>query len=296
MFFICLNQSKVQHKGGFMKAGKPADTNHSISHGKPGFAAFTLNIHGELSLFPHIDHDKTGIAHSSMTEGKPVVSAGEVKIENGKLTAITTYSGHYRPSLYSVYRTLDYFKSKGVDISDTLVYTFCDPAKVINIDSKRSQQYSQFYESNAEDFLHAYKAELRKNLHNVQKDLESHTKSRRGFFYRLFRNTALIDEKVTIAETALLYLSTKEKSLSKIGTMEEYKAFVKSIASGAEGFNKENYAALQKYNKLDEGYLGKSFFNIKNQFESLTEKMSKQSTEPSHDNIEGLRGVRRRQR
>lgn len=98
-------EQRAQHRvnivhGKFKKDNADFDTSQMIAHGKTGFAAFTLNANGELSVFNHLGmRDK--IAHSSMNSGSPVVAAGELKIQNGKLLAINTHSGHYRPSLFN---------------------------------------------------------------------------------------------------------------------------------------------------------------------------------------------------
>ena len=101
------------------------DTTSMISHNKSGYAAYTINAQGEISIFPHhgmADH----MAHSSMNAGAPVFAAGEIKIEKGKLVEMTTHSGHYQPSMENVYRTLKYFQQQGVDISSVQIRDFVD--------------------------------------------------------------------------------------------------------------------------------------------------------------------------
>lgn len=89
--------------GVFMKNNKLFSTEDMKSHGKKGYGAYTLNINGELSLFNH-NETAGDFLHSSMNAGVPVIAAGELKITNGKLEAITTHSGHYTPTLFNVYR------------------------------------------------------------------------------------------------------------------------------------------------------------------------------------------------
>ncbi|KTD59229.1 hypothetical protein [Legionella shakespearei] len=115
------------HQGLFKKNGVLFDTHKMISHGKPGFASFTLNANGELSVFSHLNK-RDGFTHATMNAGAPIVAAGEIKIENGQLKAITTYSGHYQPSLFNVYRLLEYFSQHNVDISHAVVITFQNPS------------------------------------------------------------------------------------------------------------------------------------------------------------------------
>jgi len=49
--------------GKFTKGGKTFDSTNYISHNKKGFVVFTFNVNGEISVFNHIDHDVTGVAH-----------------------------------------------------------------------------------------------------------------------------------------------------------------------------------------------------------------------------------------
>jgi hypothetical protein len=115
------------HQGVFKKNGVLFDTHKMISHGKPGFASFTLNANGEFSVFNHLNK-RNGFTHSTMNAGAPIVVAGEIKIVDGVLKAITTYSGHYQPSLFNVYRLLEYFSRLNVDISQAIVITFQNPS------------------------------------------------------------------------------------------------------------------------------------------------------------------------
>jgi len=117
--------------GLFEHDGSPYDTASMESHGRVGYAAYTINANGELSVFTHLG-GADGLYHSSMNAGAPVVSAGELKIQNGHLLEITTSSGHYNPTLFNVHRTLEYFSSHRIDITQVSVRTQSNPAKVIN--------------------------------------------------------------------------------------------------------------------------------------------------------------------
>jgi hypothetical protein len=121
------------HEGKFYNSeDKLMDTSKMVSHDKKGLAAFTINDHGELTVFNHYfmrDHDGDSkargltvdvAAHSSWNSGRAVVGAGEIKIENGKLTALTSHSGHYQPNLKNMYEVLKFFKQSGVNISSKI--------------------------------------------------------------------------------------------------------------------------------------------------------------------------------
>ncbi len=125
----------VISNGLFTQHGKIVNTFSPlmISHRKKGFGAFTLNQFGEINLFPHFQGDlhnvnaSTVLLHSSMSLDSEFVCTGELQIINGSLKAITTYSGHYIPSLYNIYRALEYFEGQGVDVSSTAIYLMHDP-------------------------------------------------------------------------------------------------------------------------------------------------------------------------
>lgn len=130
-------------QGLFCKNGYLFDTKKMESHGKPGYAAYTLNVNGELSVFNHYGMTN-GIAHSSMNAGAPVIAAGELKIEGGQLIALTTHSGHYQPTLFNVYRALEYFVDNDVDISETKVNLHDYPGLLLP-QNHYKREYFDFY-------------------------------------------------------------------------------------------------------------------------------------------------------
>ncbi len=103
-------------------------TQNMLSHDKLGYAAYTLNMYGELSVFDHYSGREAKIGptfHSTMNAGAAVISAGEIKISPyGELEVLTVHSGHYQPGPLQVYNTLKYFKEQGIDISKAKVMFF----------------------------------------------------------------------------------------------------------------------------------------------------------------------------
>lgn len=67
-----------------------------------------------------------GICHTDLANGETVVSAGMAyfSADKSKLLAIDNKSGHYQPSLESVYNTLPTLEKSNVDISDTIISDF----------------------------------------------------------------------------------------------------------------------------------------------------------------------------
>ncbi|RUR18427.1 hypothetical protein ELY21_08180 [Legionella sp. km535] len=247
----------VIRQGAFYNAGgEVLDTQKSISHGKEGFAAFTLNVNGELSIFQHIDHDKTGIAHSSMNAGVPVVSAGEIEIKNGKLISITEHSGHYRPSLYSMYKTLDYFRKQGVDISDVKVLTFSS-SKIIErhlkIDVSQSKQFGRFREINAGDLCNSYLARLKLIVQSAKMDLEAYQSSSfMKFLYKLkdyITGSTLTKDREEIAKKLSEGLVDLSQEINSANTLESMKAVNEKINKLIDTAYQENVTLNSKHGK-----------------------------------------------
>ncbi len=92
------------------------DTKNFAAKIGEGYAAFTVNNKGEFSLFDHLEGDNN-LFHSSTNAQAYVFAAGEIKIENGQITALTNTSGHYRPTLDSTIALLNYLQDRQVDIS-----------------------------------------------------------------------------------------------------------------------------------------------------------------------------------
>jgi hypothetical protein len=59
--------------------------------------------------------------HSSFLKGRPIACAGSIAVENGKITKVTSLSGHYKPGKQQLLAFLSYLKNQNVDISNILV-------------------------------------------------------------------------------------------------------------------------------------------------------------------------------
>jgi hypothetical protein len=62
--------------------------------------------------------------HSSLVAGKPVSSAGEIAVKNGKITEITSSSGHYRPSEELNSQVIDELKRRSVKTDSIKITRF----------------------------------------------------------------------------------------------------------------------------------------------------------------------------
>lgn len=106
----------------------PASTKENISHRKKGWVSFVMTNKGEIFAGPHIIN--MSYLHSSFSNGSWVSFAGEMKIgTDGKILAISLYSGHYGPSQRHLEEFIRHLVSKNVDLSQCVFYVFDDERK-----------------------------------------------------------------------------------------------------------------------------------------------------------------------
>ncbi|WP_175742737.1 hypothetical protein [Burkholderia ambifaria] len=78
-----------------------------------GFYIYALRPDHSLSIAK--DLDKFGhFHHSYMNNGLPVICAGELAIDRGKIVGINNYSGHYRPSDKNMEAAIEVFHEQGI--------------------------------------------------------------------------------------------------------------------------------------------------------------------------------------
>lgn len=190
-------------KGHFFQGNTLFDTSEYIAHGKKTYAAFTLNANGELSVFPH-QAQEGKLCHSSMNAGAPVVGAGELVIKKGKLLAINTHSGHYQPSVFNLYRTLQYFDNRGIDLSHTKVQLGQNPqnqgikeaASLIHIKFEEGGA-QRYYELPACAFLADVREQLQDALQTMKTETEQYQASYKTSIYKLF-SPELTQSRITL--------------------------------------------------------------------------------------------------
>jgi hypothetical protein len=64
--------------------------------------------------------------HSSFTAGKPVIAAGCIWVDNGKLLMISNESGHYKPNKYELAACVKVLVNQGIDPNSFKVLVFGD--------------------------------------------------------------------------------------------------------------------------------------------------------------------------
>jgi hypothetical protein len=106
---------RVFIKGGLLYRGnKLMDSrdNSTVVSGK-GWAIFVTNPSGQLYAG---SHSAGQFHHSSFLAGRPVMSAGELKVENGVIKVLTAKSGHYKPTLEQFIAGVKELKQRGADL------------------------------------------------------------------------------------------------------------------------------------------------------------------------------------
>jgi len=85
------------HGGKMYQKGKLLSTRTMRTHfSKDGWAIFVISTSGLWYLGSHVVGK---FQHSSFLGGRPVLSAGKIKVENGEPVLITAKSGHYTPTM-----------------------------------------------------------------------------------------------------------------------------------------------------------------------------------------------------
>ncbi len=85
-----------------------------------------ISLGGEI----FIGEEEEGISHSSFTSGKPVLGAGLLHIQDGRLRSLALESGHYMPTPEIGYQVLKIFEEKGAYLpSDLQIVFFFDRNK-----------------------------------------------------------------------------------------------------------------------------------------------------------------------
>ncbi len=243
----------LMYKGKFYHQAKILDTGSYLSHNKTSFAAFTFNLNGELSIFTHKSTPGEQV-HSSMNAGQPVVCAGELQIKHGKLVALTDHSGHYQPSLYSLYQVLKHFHSRGIDIQNVNVLLHSKPE---NIDSKPIRVSAVAHNGNpisitrhqvnGMNLLKSIDGELSSAVNNFHVDLKKYQKSTATHAYHL--KDFFMGKNLTKARKKL----TKDvmKKIGKISTQSSIEKQIESIEEILDIFEAGN-KNISSLNKKDE--------------------------------------------
>ena len=276
--------------GIFVKDGKEFDTTSMYSKGKKGWAGYTLNANGELSVF---SHRGDGIFHSSMNAGAPVVAAGELKIKNGVLTGITTCSGHYRPSLFTVYRLLEHFSFNNVDINSANLRTFIQPS-ACGIQCS-STYYNGMFETPANQIYSSVKTLIDQNVRSIRTALKHYKDS--GFISTIYSlkdrltGSDLTKKRENLATRFEAEITAFKKKFSKGMSTDELKLKIDELGIIIKKFENENKEVSMKYGKNENnGRIAEKINNFKQQLMELEQSGQSQVVEEP-DVISSMKGI-----
>ncbi|MDF1757547.1 MAG: hypothetical protein P1U74_04545 [Legionellaceae bacterium] len=266
-------------KGLFEQDRQPFSTLSMESHGRLEYAAYTINANGELSVFPHLG-GADGLYHSSMNAGAPVVSAGELKINDGVLVAITTSSGHYNPSLFNVHRTLEYFASHHVDISEVNVLTHFNPSK--SIKNITSSAINPGYSTPATQIYKGVKEIMSEAIANMEGDLKKFNEDPLTTLFGFFTSQRTHD-RIRLAKDFQSEIKAYTKSLQGCSPNQLFEIKLPELTRIINKYQDKNTALSQKY---QEKYFGsrltRTIANFKQRIDDLKDEseLKTSKTEP----------------
>jgi hypothetical protein len=90
---------------------------------RAGFSGYVCGLNGDFYSGPHMVPQGTGdgLYHSSYLGGGEVLCAGEIKLENGRVTEINNDSGHYKPPVRNVVMAVEMLALHGVNLAALMV-------------------------------------------------------------------------------------------------------------------------------------------------------------------------------
>lgn len=108
-FKVVIKDGKVYDATGQLFDTRQASTSFAQNKGR---AIFVMDATG--ALYISNEQTKGKFHHSSFFAGRPVVAAGDIRIENGVVTAISRKSGHYRPTATQLNQAVRQLNTQGV--------------------------------------------------------------------------------------------------------------------------------------------------------------------------------------
>lgn len=101
--------------------GGVLDTRMATASWRPNaeLALFILDPHG--NFYVSLRRVVSRVHHSTLSGGGPVAAAGELRVRDGHLLALTDHSGHYPPTRSSNQILIDELQRQGVTTTDVLV-------------------------------------------------------------------------------------------------------------------------------------------------------------------------------
>jgi hypothetical protein len=119
---IYLSEAKRAQFESLLEDGKLVNTKGEVLT-IDGSADYILSPDGRLIVRPNNERYLPAPSrrhfHSSLSAGKPVQMAGEIRVKDGIILSINNSSGHYRPTAARFWAFLEGLRELGVDLSQT---------------------------------------------------------------------------------------------------------------------------------------------------------------------------------
>lgn len=108
-FKVVIKDGKVYDAAGQLFDTRQASTSFAKNKGR---AIFVMDATG--ALYISNEQTKGKFHHSSFFAGRPVAAAGDIRIENGVVTAISRKSGHHRTTATQLNQAVRQLNTQGV--------------------------------------------------------------------------------------------------------------------------------------------------------------------------------------
>jgi hypothetical protein len=109
----------------------------------------SIVVEGALNPITNKQVPKEVLAHhSSVLAGAPVAGAGVIKVKEGKITTVTNYSGHYKPSTAALMQTVEELLKQGA-LMDKQYVMFDEAGKIKPLEGNAKKLYDTTVKSQA---------------------------------------------------------------------------------------------------------------------------------------------------
>lgn len=291
------NRYRVLINNGLLKKDNTlCDSSGCFSHDKPDTVSWTLNANGELSLFEHLHGDRNNsgeiLLHSSMNAGAPVYAAGELMVKDGKITALSTHSGHYTPSLYNTYRMLQFLSEQDVDLSEVKIYVQ-DNLNDVNVYCTEvpDDGYSR-YRVDADQIYKVVDTEIIKSVNKVCNLADEYVKNDNFWYHTkdFFTGSTLTELREKLAMDLTRDMQEFCKSLKHIKTDFQLNFKIEELEKKLDHYVMSNNLLSKTHGKDDNtGRLAEKLQETKREIEQLRNSMPEGRSEMDVDVLKSKR-------
>ncbi len=135
------------------------------------------------TIYICVDPAKFNYCHASLVDGKPVAAAGEIVINDGKITNVTIESGHYQPDDISLDNIKKELESRGVNVGEIKFTKHLDIGKTL--DEIFENNIELLLDENSNILQDATDANGKKILNIVNKELNGPVGSIKELFEKV---------------------------------------------------------------------------------------------------------------